>query len=387
MPDRAANALLIDLQQRCCRYFVEQANTRTGLVLDRARTDGAVVERSRNIASIAATGFGLTALCIAAEQKWIRRADALRQASLTLRFVADTLPNEHGWFYHFIDAGTGARAWKCELSSIDTALLLAGVLTAGGYFGGDLRTLSLSIYDRVDFQWMRNGDTTLTHGWKPESGFLRSRWGTFSECLLLYALAMGSRTHRISADAWMNVAKPVRTYAGIRYIEGGPLFVHQFPQAWLDLRQTRWFTNSALATQANRAFCLDLRSRYPKSYSENIWGVTASDTAHGYLAWGIPGDTNNVDGSVVPCAPGGSLMFAPELCSAALIAMREKFGDRLWGRYGFADAFNPTTGWYDSEVIGIDLGITAASAENSRTGNVWKWFTSALPDRTILHQM
>jgi hypothetical protein len=375
--DRAQDAFLEDLSRRAFRYFLDQSNAKTGLVLDRAKVDGGAVERSRNVASIAATGFGLTGLCIAAERRWLSRDDARARATAGLRFIANELPQVHGWFYHFVDVETGERVWKCELSSIDTALLAAGVLTCGVYFGGEAEKLSRTIYDRVDFRWMQNGDTTLSHGWKPESGFLQSRWSTFSECLLLYALAMYSRTTRV--DVWQHVVKPVRTYDGFRYIEGGPLFVHQFPQAWLDLRRTSWFANSTLATRANRAFCLDLRTRFPKSYSENVWGITASDSAHGYIAWGIPGDDRPIDGTVVPCAPGGSLMFAPDICVPALMTMRKQFGDQIWGKYGFADAFNPTTGWYDGEVIGIDQGITLLSAENLRSGAIWRWFPQGDP--------
>lgn len=375
--DRAQDAFLEDLSRRAFRYFLEQSNTKTGLVLDRAKVDGGAVERSRNVASIAATGFGLSGLCVAAERGWISHGDARGRATAALQFIANGLPQVHGWFYHFVHVETGERMWKCELSSIDTALLLAGVLTCGGYFGGDPRKLARGIYDRVDFRWMQNGGVFLSHGWKPESGFLQSRWSTFSECLLLYALAMNSRTTPV--DGWQQVRKPVRTYKGFRYIEGGPLFVHQYPQAWLDLRHTSWSSNSTLATRANRAFCLDLLARFPKSYSEDVWGITASDSAHGYIAWGIPGDDRRIDGTVVPCAPAGSLMFAPDICIPALMAMRRQFGDQIWGRYGFADAFNPTTGWYDSEVIGIDQGITLLSAENLRSGAIWRWFPKVNP--------
>jgi hypothetical protein len=284
------------------------------------------------------------------------------------------LPNIHGWFFHFVHVETGQRMWNCELSSIDTALLLAGVLTAGVYFRGDAQKLASNIYDLVDFRWMQNGEVTLSHGFRPETGFLRSRWDKFSECMLLYALAMKSPTSALPRASWDVVEKNVFAYKGFRYIEGGPLFVHQYPQAWLDLRQTAWFANSTLATRANRAFCLDLRSKFPKSYSENVWGISASDSAHGYLAWGTPGEQRRVDGTVVPCAPGGSLMFAPDICAPALLTIRERFGSQIWGKYGFADAFNPTTDWYDPEVIGIDQGITLLSAENLRTGAVWRWF-------------
>jgi hypothetical protein len=172
------------------------------------------------------------------------------------------------------------------------------------------------------------------------------------------------------------------TYAGYTYISGAPpLFVHQYSQAWIDFRHrpekrapgTNWFDNSVTATRAHRQFCIDLKSDFP-GYSENVWGITASDSARGYRAWGGPPATRNIDGTVVPCAAGGSLMLAPDICLAALMEMHRKFGDRIWQRYGFVDAFHPTNGWTDKDVIGIDVGITLLSAENLRTGNVWKWF-------------
>jgi hypothetical protein len=183
-------------------------------------------------------------------------------------------------------------------------------------------------------------------------------------------------------ESWYAWRRPVVSYGGYTYISGAPpLFVHQYAHGWIDFRGrkerrapgTDWFRNSELATEAHRKFCLDLRPRFP-GYSENIWGITASDSARGYVAWGGPPGTDNIDGSVVPCAAAGSLMFSPEICVPAVMAMRRNFGDRVYKRYGFVDAFHPTNGWTNPDVIGIDLGITLISAENLRTGAVWKWF-------------
>jgi hypothetical protein len=165
-------------------------------------------------------------------------------------------------------------------------------------------------------------------------------------------------------------------------VGGGALFTHQYPQAWMDLRGLGdappsgidYFANSTTATRAHRAFCLNLAQRFPKSYSENVWGITASDSAKGYVSWGGPPEDPATDGTVVPCAAGGSLMFAPDICLPALRTMRERFGERIYGRYGFRDAFNPTTGWLDTDVLGIDQGIMLLSAENLRSGAVWRWF-------------
>jgi hypothetical protein len=380
-------AFLEDLQRRSFEYFLKESDPKTGLVPDRARMDGADLdENHRNVASIAATGFGLTALCIASERKWIARNEAREQVRNTLRFFANSAHQQRGWFYHWLDAKTGERRWQSEISSIDTALLLGGVLTASRYFSDDPEIVSLgrSIYHRVDFRWMLNGHPfLLSHGWKPETGFLKPRWDTYSEDTILYLLAIGSPTFPISPRSWAAIWRDRYRYAGFAYFTtiGVPLFMHQYSHAWIDYRKRRensgdridYFQNSVNATLAHRAFCLNLLHKFP-GYGPDVWGITASDSAKGYLAWGGPPLDPEIDGTVVPSAAGGSLMFTPELSVRTLRTMREKFGDRIYGRYGFVDAFNPNTGWVDSDVIGINAGIILLSAENARTGNVWRWF-------------
>lgn len=385
-PSRADEAFLEEVSRRAFRYFWEQAGPNTGLVLDRARADASAMDKAhRDVASIAATGFGLTAVCIAAQRRWVDPREARDRVRATLRFFAERATNFHGWFYHWMDARTGEREWNSEVSSIDTALLLAGVLTARQAFHNDAEIVRLAtkIFERVDFQWMRNGHPSfLTHGWKPENGFLASMWNDYSEETILYLLAIGSRAHPITPRAWQAWRRDWISYAGYSYLAGArPLFIHQYSQAWVDYRGRResrppyvdYFDNSIKATRAHRAFCIDLAKEFP-GYSENIWGITASDSAGGYVAWGGPPRDAAIDGTVVPSAAGGSLMFTPDICLPALRAMKEKFGERVWGRYGFVDAFNPTTGWVDTDVIGINQGITLLSAENLRTGNIWRWF-------------
>jgi hypothetical protein len=222
----------------------------------------------------------------------------------------------------------------------------------------------------------------LSHGWKPETGFLESRWRDYSEETIVYLLAIGSPTHAIAKAAWYAWRRDPVAYEGYRYVAGAaPLFIHQFSHAWVDYRGRRdrapsglnYFENSVAATQAHRLFCIHLAKEFP-GYSETIWGITASDSARGYVAWGGPPRDPAIDGTVVPCAAAGSLMFTPDISLPALRAMKEKYGERIYGRYGFTDAFNPTTGWVNPDVIGIDVGITLLSAENLRTGNVWRWF-------------
>ena len=384
---QADQKFLEDLERRTFDYFWEQADPHTGLVPDRARVGNSTLdENHRDVASIAATGFGLTAICIGAERKWITRAQAQERARTTLDFFANKAFQTHGWFYHWMDAKSGERRWKSEVSSIDTALLLAGVLTVRQYFRDDLEMVRLAttIYQRVDFRWMLNGHRTLlSHGWRPETGFLKPRWDTYSEDTILYLLAIGSPTHPISASSWPALWRDRYRYEGYTYFTtiGVPLFMHQYAHAWIDYRNRReangdkidYFQNSINATLAHRAFCINLSHDFP-AFSSTIWGITASDSAKGYLAWGGPPRDPDIDGTVVPAAAGGSLMFVPEVAVAALSAMRDKYGDRVFGTYGFVDAFNPNTGWIDKDVIGINAGIILLSAENSRSGNVWNWF-------------
>ena len=380
-------AFLEDLQKRLFQYFWEQADPRTGLVPDRARTDGSPLdENHQNVGSIAATGFGLTALCIASERHWVDSAAAMERARTTLRFFAERAFQQRGWFYHWLDTKTGERRWNSEVSSIDTALLLGGVLTVRQCFANDSEIVRLAtgIYRRLDFRWMLNGDLLLlSHGWRPESGFLRPRWDTYSEDTILYLLAIGSPTFAISPRSWYALWKDRYRYEGHAYFTtiGVPLFMHQYSHAWIDYRGRKetqgdridYFENSVAATLAHRDFCINLAHAFP-GYGPDLWGITASDSAKGYLAWGGPPHDPAIDGTVVPSAAGGSLMFTPELSVRALRTMREKYGDKVYGRYGFVDAFNPNNGWVNRDVIGINQGIILLSAENARTGDVWRWF-------------
>jgi hypothetical protein len=381
---RSDQQFLEDLSHTAFLFFWERASPKTGLVMDRSLNSDKPDQR--NVASSAATGFGLTALCIAADRGWMDRAVLRERARRILDFYASKSVHEHGWFYHFVDADTGARVWNCELSSIDTTLLLAGVLTAKQYFADDeISKLADAIYARIDWRWMLAGHPTLlSMGWKPESGFLNSRWDHHCELLILYLLGMGSPTTALPAASWTAWARRKISYKGWTYISGAPpLFVHQFSQAWIDFRNRRestgdrvnWFVNSLDATNAHREFCVELgKTDFPGCYDERQWGITASDSAKGYVAWGGPPRDGPIDGTLVPCAAGGSLMFAPGVCASALKHVKEQYADRAWNRYGFVDAFHPVNGWTDPDVIGIDLGITLLSAENARTGKVWTWF-------------
>ncbi|MGI8469055.1 MAG: glucoamylase family protein [Pyrinomonadaceae bacterium] len=381
---------LDDLERRSFLYFWEQSDAETGMTLDRARTDGARYEKPAphyNVGSIAATGFALTSYCVAADRKWITEQEARTRTRKTLDFFAGRAFEKNGWFYHWIDIKTGERRWRSEVSSMDTALLLSGVLSVRGCFSGDeeIVRLATKIYNRVDFQWMLNGDKfLLSHGWRPETGFIPNRWDDYSESSILYILGIGSRSHPLSWQSWYAWQRDWMEYDGYKYLAAvSPLFIHQYSQAWIDFRNKReryknfhvnYFENSVKASRAQRDFCKSLSREFPASYAGNMWGISASDSEKGYIAWGAPPAEPDLDGTIVPYAPAGSMMFTPDISLPALKEMKDKYGDKIYGRYGFTDAFNPNDGWIDSDVIGIDVGIMLLGIENFRSGNIWRWF-------------
>jgi hypothetical protein len=371
------NALLQSLESADFRYFWEQANPDTGLVRDRCNV---VAPDKSPLGSIAALGFGLTALCIGERRGFVPYPEARNRVLNTLRFLWKKLPHHRGFFYHWANIDTGERLWDSEVSSIDTAILLCGILTCRQHFEhSEISELSHLIFDRVDWTWLSEDTRILPHGWTPESGFLQYRWDNYSEMMMMYLLGLGSFTHPLAADAWDAWKRVPFEYDGIEYIGSfAPLFVHQYSQAWFDFRDKRdqyadYFKNSILATEAHRRFCIDLASQFP-DYSDDLWGITASDSRRGYVVWGGPPATGPIDGTVVPCASGGSLPFLPLDTMRVLRNIKDRYGARAWSRYGFVDAFNPLSNWYDTDVVGIDTGITMLMAENARSGFVWDTF-------------
>lgn len=372
------DAFLDEMQRQGCLYFVEQAGAKSGQVLDRAAASNTTGKRDpRTMASIAATGFGLSALCIADKRGYQPRAQVIAQVRRTLHFHLEQMPDEHGFFYHFSDVDNGAPFGGSEVSSIDTALLMCGVLTARAHFHNDAEIVRLAtaLYERVDWSWMLNGGQMLSMGWRHGS-FLESRWNHYCELMMLYLLALGSPTHPIDPACWDAWSRPVMKYAGFEYISAAdPLFVHQYSHAWFDFRYKRdkyadYFANSITATRAHEVFCLKLG----KPYSPDYWGISASDSQHGYTAWGGPPGFGQIDGSVVPNAAAGSLPFLPVDCLRVLHSLKDRYGEKAWGRYGFCDAFHPEAQWYDPDVLGIDLGIGILMAENLRSGFLWDTF-------------
>ncbi len=380
-PPLTDDQFLDAIEQAAFQFFWEQASTTTGLVKDRAYAAGG--NDNRPVASIAATGFGLTALCIGHKRGYGGPTQIQARVATTLSYLLNQLTNVNGFFYHFVDMNTGARAWSSEVSSIDTSILLCGVLMCRQYFqDAQIQTTATQIYERVNWPWMLNGGTTFSMGWTPENGFITSRWDTYSELMMIYLLAIGSTTFPAPASSWNAFARPTLTYQGLTYItnRSAPLFIHQYSHAWFDFRNksdsyTNYFNNSVTATQAHRLFCLSLQGQYA-DYQSNLWGITASDSRKGYTVWGGPPAMGPMDGTIVPCAAGGSVVFASSDCLTVLCNIKSKY-PAAWQRYGFVDAFNPLTGWYDTDVIGIDLGIMMLMAENQRTGLVWQTFMAS----------
>ncbi len=369
--------LLDELENANFLYFWEQANPQTGLVKDRSNVrspDNGVV------ASIASTGFGLTALCIGHQRGYVPTSEVQARVLSTLRFLWKKLPTHRGFFYHFANVNTGERLWDSEVSSVDTAILLCGVLTCRQYFQlPEIKQLAYQIFQRVDWRWLSEDTSLLPHGWLPEIGFLPSRWDYYSELMMMYLLGLGSSTYPLRTETWNAWKRTTFEYDGLRYIGSfAPLFVHQYSQAWFDFRHKRdkyadYFKNSAIATEVHRRYCLELSKEFP-DYSEDLWGITASDSDKGYVVWGGPPTTGPIDGTVVPSAAAGSLPFLPQAVMRVLHTMKSRYGDKAWCRYGFVNAFNPLKNWYDTDVIGIDTGITMLMAENARTGFVWNTF-------------
>jgi hypothetical protein len=370
------DAFLDELERATFLFFLEQANPATGLVRDRYNVRDST---GTQVASIAATGFGLTALCIGHKRGLIPLAEAEQRVLTALRFLWTQVPSHRGFFFHWADINTGARVWDAEVSSVDTSMLLCGILTCRQYFqNAQIRDLAHSIFNHVDWTWLSEDTTLLPHGWTPEAGFLPYRWDYYSELMMMYLLGLGSYSHPLSTNAWHAWKRKTFEYRGLRYIGSfAPLFVHQYSQAWFDFREQRdpyanYFQNSAIATDAHRLFCLSLRSQFP-SYSDDLWGITASDSQKGYVVWGGPPAIGPIDGTVVPSAAGGSLPFLPQPTMRVLRNIRNQYSE-AWTRYGFINAFNPLTKWYDTDVVGIDTGIAMIMAENARTGFVWDTF-------------
>jgi hypothetical protein len=386
------------LQRKAFDYFWLEVNPTNGLIRDRSRTN--------SYCSIAVVGFGLTAICIGIDHDWIPREQGRERVLTTLKTFGEKPQGESaagtigykGWFYHFLHMDTGLRAWKCELSSIDTALLLAGMIHAREYFDGShadevaIRDLVNRIYARIDWHWMANGQDSLAMGWHPESGFIKRRWIGYNEAMILLILGLGAPENPLPPKFWKEWTSRYEWKAsyGQSFVHFAPLFGHQYSHCWIDFRGgaddymrgkgADYFENSRRATLAQRAYCVANPGKF-KGYGGLVWGLTACDGPgfgkfQAYSARGAPPPEND-DGTVAPTAVGASLPFAPDVCLPTLRYFYDHFRPNIWTAYGFCDAFNLTANWWDAEVLGIDQGPILIMIENYRTGRVWKTFMKA----------
>jgi len=424
-PSSASPASLRDepfldtLQSRTFDWFWRLGNAQNGLIFDRWPTP--------SFSSVAAVGFGLTAYPIGVERGYITRARAAERARTTLDFFwrapqgpqPSRVTGHRGFFYHFLDMETGHRFQTVELSTIDTALLLAGALACREYFDGPdtvetaIRDLADSIYFRVDWKWAQVRAPQVSMGWRPEEGFIAYDWRGYNEAMILLILALGSPTHPIEPAAWDAWTQTYTwsTFQGQAMVQFAPLFGHQYSHVWIDFRgiQDRYmrergidyFENSRRATYSHRTYALANPLRW-RGYGADIWGLTAADgpidttmSVSGverrfftYAARGASSGEIRDDGTIAPTAAGGSVPFAPEIAIPALKAMRRSYSGALFTEYGFLDSFNPTFtfasvkvrhgrvdpvhGWYDTDHLGIDQGPILAMVENYRSELIWR---------------
>ncbi|HEX7668816.1 MAG TPA: glucoamylase family protein [Polyangiaceae bacterium] len=412
MPEPILDDDLLDrLQRSAFGYFLEATNPANGLVAD--------TSREGSPASIAVVGFALSAYPVAVERSWLTRDDAARRTLVTLRFFEASTqglsPNAtgyQGFYYHFLDLESGRRVWRCELSPIDTALFIAGVLTAAAYFThatfveGELRRLARELFDRIDWNWARNGKATVAQGFKPECGFLHYDWQGYNEAALLYVLGLASDTFPLPSSsyaAWTATYQWERIY-GCDLLYAGPLFIHQFSHAWIDFRKIQdpfmrekgsdYFENSRRAIDVQREYARQNPNGYG-TYGADCWGLSAGDgpgsrTAriHGrqqrfseYTARGVPYGPD--DGTIAPGAALASLPFAPSLALSATRHFLELYPEwtSTWrlpsGFNRDAPSSDPERGWISEGFYGLDQGIVVLMIENHRTGLIWKLMRSS----------
>lgn len=377
--------LLIKELKGSFRFFINEENNNSksqgyGLIKDKNKF-------SPQIASIASVGYGLAALAIGAERKWISYNKAYKIANGTLDTFLNNVEEINGFFYHFINMNTAKREWKSEVSIIDTGILVCGAIFAGEYFKGKVKEKAEKIYKRINWSWYLDKiNNQFYMGYRPEKGFF-GHWDMYAEQLMLYVLAVASPTFSVDESIYDDFEKPVADYNDIRniiYTYCGTLFTYQYSHAWIDFRNTKdkdeidWFENSIKATLANRKYCINNKNKF-KTFGENSWGLTACVGPKGYSGeYGAKPSISKLeynDGTISPCGAAGSIVFTPEYSIKALENYYNNF-PKLWGKYGFKDAYNIENDkhWYSKEYIGIDKGISMIMIENYLTGFIWKYF-------------
>jgi hypothetical protein len=396
--------LLERFQRAAFDYFLNEFNPENGLVADTTRT--------ASPASIAVVGFMLSSYPVAVERGWMNRTEAAERTLITLRFFWNSAQSDEpdatgykGFYYHFLDMRSGKRVWKSELSLIDSALFLAGVLTTGVYFTEriqnetEIRELADALYRRMDWPWAQDGKPFVAQGWKPECGFLHYGWEGYNEAAILYVLGLASPTHPLSDNsfsAWTATYQWENLY-GYDFLYSGPLFTHQFSHAWIDFRgiqdrfmremRSDYFENSRTAIHVQREYALRNPHEF-EGYGENCWGFTASDgpgpktirvdgrdrRVFGYSARGVPYGPD--DGTISPSAALAALPFEPRLALSAVRHICERYPE-VAIEHRLPSAFNPTLtgsgphGWISEGYFGLDQGIIVLMIENYRSGLIW----------------
>jgi len=386
-----SNAFLDYLQQANFDYFWYAANPANGLIPDRSTAGSAC--------SIASVGFGLTAIGIGIDHGWISRTQGVTRVMATLNTFLNGpqgpgttgVIGYNGWFYHFLDMNTALRSPGSELSSIDTALLLSGILYCKQYFNGtnanetSIRMMSDSIFNRVNWTWMAQGSQAVAMGWQPTTGFSGyGNWIGYDEGMILYLLGLGTATNPLPASAWSYWTSGYTwaTYYGQSFVPFPPLFGHEYSHCWIDFRHiadaymnsqsSTYFENSRRAALAQQSYCIANPLGWV-GYGSNVWGLTASDDPSGYEAHGTPPALND-DGTIAPTAAGGAIAFAPDISLPTLQYLYTNGKNALWTPYGFIDAFNQSVSWYDNAELGIDQGPIVIMIENYRTQRPWRLF-------------
>ena len=370
--------LITATQKRAVLFFVNESHPVTGLTKDRA---GNFKPDTYTVASTAATGYALCALPIGVKHGWITNDAAYAQALKTLKYITEKMPNVHGWYYHFVENSTGERVWNCELSTIDTGLLVMGALVSAQYWPNtEVSKIANQMYNSLDWQWVLHNDNTkpekktISMGWKPKEGWINSEWERYNELMVLYIPALGAKKGALTEENWQAWTRGTIDYGGLTTLEGGPIFLHQMAQMFFDFRNTRdslgwdYWATAANGIKINQLFCKD-QAKVRKTYAAGYWGLNANDAPDGYRAYNAPGEE---DGTVSPTGVIASLSFTPKEVQTTVLKMRHDLGDKLWGRYGFSNSFNLDRNWYDPDVIGIDLGMAMLAIENDRTGMIWK---------------
>jgi hypothetical protein len=366
--------LLTKIERDTLQYFIHFSDKVTGLTKDSSRAGSP--------SSVATTGFALAAYAIGASRGWITRDYAYARILAALQTLRYKAAHQEGFFYHFLDNRTGKRVWGSEASSIDTALAVAGALLATQYYPGtEVEKLAREIYERVNWKWMMNGSDFICMGWTPESRFLPYYWDSYNELMILMALATGSPTFPVPPGAWERWLRPEGDYNGhkVIYASTGSLFTYQFSHAFIDFRGLddrgiNFFENSREATLANRDYSMSFAGKY-KGYSGSSWGLSASVGPGGYKAYGGKPGGGLQDGTIAPYAAISSIVFTPEFSTQAARFFFDSYQEKLYGNFGFKDAFNPDKGWWATEYLGIDQGITLLMLENYLNKEaVWKKF-------------